>query len=86
VAGPSEGARRPNSRDRRRCTKCAQHISLRPTQPQSRSFAVLRSRPAPSSKARNYREKTSTVALYPGQHGRIDGYPNIEIEPISKRA
>ncbi len=29
-------------------------------------------------------EKTSTVVLYPGQRGRIDGYLNIEIEPIGK--
>jgi N-methylhydantoinase A len=29
-------------------------------------------------------EKTSTVVLYPGQRGRIDGYLNIEIEPAGK--
>jgi N-methylhydantoinase A len=27
-------------------------------------------------------EKTSTVVLYPGQRARIDGYLNIEIEPV----
>jgi N-methylhydantoinase A len=26
-------------------------------------------------------EKTSTIVLYPGQRGRIDGYLNLEIEP-----
>ena len=29
-------------------------------------------------------EKTSTVVLYPGQRGRIDGYLNVEIEPVGK--
>jgi N-methylhydantoinase A len=29
-------------------------------------------------------EKTSTIVLYPGQRGRIDGYLNLEIEPAEK--
>jgi N-methylhydantoinase A len=27
-------------------------------------------------------EKTSTVVLYPGQRGHVDGYLNVEIEPV----
>jgi N-methylhydantoinase A len=30
-------------------------------------------------------EKTSTIVLYPGQRARIDGYLNVEIEPVPKR-
>jgi N-methylhydantoinase A len=29
-------------------------------------------------------EKTSTIVLYPGQRARIDGYLNVEIEPLPK--
>ena len=29
-------------------------------------------------------EKTSTIVLYPGQSARIDGYLNVEIEPVPK--
>jgi len=29
-------------------------------------------------------EKTSTIVLYPGQRGRIDGYLNVEIEPAGE--
>jgi N-methylhydantoinase A len=29
-------------------------------------------------------EKTSTIVLYPGQGARIDGYLNVEIEPLTK--
>ncbi len=29
-------------------------------------------------------EKTSTIVLYPGQSARIDGYLNVEIEPLPK--
>jgi N-methylhydantoinase A len=30
-------------------------------------------------------EKTSTTVLYPGQRARLDGYLNVEIEPLQKR-
>jgi N-methylhydantoinase A len=30
-------------------------------------------------------EKTSTIVLYPGQSARVDGYLNVEIEPLKKR-